>query len=1203
MRRGIAIIISVCFVHPWLAWVSAAPGFENGQSEVIGDFEPPGFQDTVYLVIPSEYYVRSALLNVTGLSARNISTAYPEAPSLSINKSVFWSFQNTGFGPFGRQDRFYNEKRSALLQLGNNGGSQQTWIRMPKNATVLKTTMGVTIQAPSKQTMDNTPDLIFQGQQPNGDFGWKLSSAGDVNKDGFDDVLITAERNNTGGEHNGRAFIYFGKQSIDNTASVELSGSGCGGYFGVSCSGAGDVNGDGYSDVLVGESHNDTKFTQAGCVYLFHGNTTMDNVSDMAFIGDYEGARLGQSVSIAGDVNKDGCDEVILGSYWADANGLRSGYAVLYSGNGTRIADFPGEAPDDKCGRVANAGDVNGDGFDDVIVGAFGNNAGGIDAGRAYIYYGGKQMDNLSDVVITGGAAGDNWGAVVSGLGDVNGDGYDDVIVTGYTHTNFVSIYYGGQQMDGNADVTIHSPITGDCIGYSAAGAGDVNGDGYSDIIVGAPDATFDGVKTGGAYVYFGGNTINTTPDLILHGKGPKDYFGDAVACAGDVNSDGYDDVIVGAPNNKTYGAWSGCAYLFFGGPTPPALQNPGIIIGSKTIWNRTGYVNGSVAIPDFSNEINDYLQMSSAYSTDQYGNNYVDIPIIVKAGNEGNFTFNNLVLNYDHTITIPDFSTVLNLYIQNQVFNKHQGDNITIPIDINSKTAGRVRLSDIIISRDYPPVLIKDIWPIELEEDSAVVPFIDLSQYFQDDTATVNNPTYNVVTSTNSSCVRLWVTVNKYLSVDAMTGDTNDNWTGTVEVVVACTDPWGQRTESNPFVITIKNVNDPPIITSIPLVTAVRGQIYHYNATAVDGDNDTLTFSLPTAPDAMIVDPKTGCIQWTPMDGGLYPVNLSVTDGNSSDTQVFNISVPFANRAPRIMNASIPEATAGKPYSFRIPAVDDDGDTLSYLLVSQNANMTVDPSTGLLNWTPDSPGTVPVSVRVSDNEFVVIYNFSIRVNAQGATNRLPVISSKPSTTAALGIPYSYDVMATDPDKDPLTFSLIDSPSGMVINPATGKLTWKPSALGNFTVKVKVSDGKGGDAFQEFRITVHDRLLPTLEFTKPYEAEKVQGKVTVSGTATKGTLDIVKVQFRVDSGEWTDALGTASWTYSLDTVKLKNGNHTLSVRAYDGAGYSEVIDRAVIVDNPKNAAKGFIPSYGALFLITGLLLCVLLQGYRQRKPG
>ncbi|HMQ70128.1 MAG TPA: FG-GAP-like repeat-containing protein, partial [Ignavibacteria bacterium] len=192
---------------------------------------------------------------------------------------------------------------------------------------------------------------------------------------------------------------------------------------------------------------------------------------------------------------------------------------------------------------VSSAGDVNGDGFSDIIVGASSYNSG---TGRAYIFFGGLTMDNIADVTLIG----NNilqcaFGSSVSTAGDVNGDGFSDVIVGAgnyVSNTGKAYIYYGGSPMDSIYDKTMTGESIQNHFGSSVSSAGDVNGDGFSDVIVGA--FRYNNY-TGKAYIYFGGSPMNGVVDITLTGNTTGGYLGYSVSNAGDVNGDGFSDVII----------------------------------------------------------------------------------------------------------------------------------------------------------------------------------------------------------------------------------------------------------------------------------------------------------------------------------------------------------------------------------------------------------------------------------------------------------------------------------------------------------------------------------------------------------------------------------------------------------------------------------------------------------------------------------
>ena len=192
----------------------------------------------------------------------------------------------------------------------------------------------------------------------------------------------------------------------------------------------------------------------------------------------------------------------------------------------------------------------------------------------------------------------------------------------------------------------------------------------------------------------------------------------------------------------------------------------------------------------------------------------------------------------------------------------------------------------------------------------------------------------------------------------------------------------------------------------------------------------------------------------------------------------------PPTNQAPIITSSPITAATVGVLYTYDVNATDPDGDTLTYLLVTKPKGMAMYPKTGVINWTPTSAqlGNNQVSVKVSDGTLSVIQNFTIKVSTLPPANQAPVIYSTPVTTATVGVTYFYDVNATDPNGDTLTYSLTAYPSGMAISSASGLIMWTPTAEGAYAVIVNVSDGALSDT-QGFTILVSKPTVPLKTYT------------------------------------------------------------------------------------------------------------------------
>jgi hypothetical protein len=401
--------------------------------------------------------------------------------------------------------------------------------------------------------------IIFHGQSSNNHFGSSVSSAGDVNGDGYSDIIVGAYGYNS---NTGRAYIFYGGLTMDNIADVILTGESLSNSFGRSVSCAGDVNADGYSDVVVGAYE---YYYRTGKSYVFYGGKYMDNVADVTMTGESITSNFGVSVSGAGDVNNDGYSDLIIGAY--EYNGIGRAYVYLGGSSMNNVADIimTGESGNDEFGySVSEAGDVNGDGFSDVIIGAY-NYA---SLGATYIFFGGTNMNNSADVIMTGSSDTYYFGYSVSNAGDLNKDGYSDVIVGTLHSLGNAYIYYGGASMNNIKDVTLTGESADNFFGSSVSTAGDLNGDGFSDVIVGAYGFN---LNTGRAYIFYGSPIMDNVSDVKMTGESINNYFG-SVTDAGDVNGDGNPDIILGA---NGFNSGTGIAYVYINLMQKPRLINP----------------------------------------------------------------------------------------------------------------------------------------------------------------------------------------------------------------------------------------------------------------------------------------------------------------------------------------------------------------------------------------------------------------------------------------------------------------------------------------------------------------------------------------------------------------------------------------------------------------------------------------------------
>ena len=386
----------------------------------------------------------------------------------------------------------------------------------------------------------------FRGENYGDKLGYKVAPAGDVNSDGYADVLVGAY----GAK---KVYLYYGGSPMDTTSDLVFNNI-VWGLWNVS-----DVNNDGFSDFAIGDSIPDR-------VQLFYGGAILDTTADLLFCSETPGEFFGSSITGGGDINGDNYADIVIGAvnYWNPPDEGR--FYVYYGGSVLdSSADWVVTGHDRPTFHFAwsavNGGDLNKDGFSDVLVGEI-SNAESI-PGRVLVYYGGSEPDTIPDVVIDGPAqltfpALYSFGEFVAPVGDLNRDGYSDFAVAGMGLN--VCVYFGGEVLDSLPGIICQYQ------GYVACNAGDVNHDGYDDLLAG--DEGY-GYESGAVFFYFGSSDMDSICDLAIYG-GPTDfYFGKSIAGLGDVDGDGVDDFIVGA--RYTYDPWDrGEAWIFAGDSTLP---------------------------------------------------------------------------------------------------------------------------------------------------------------------------------------------------------------------------------------------------------------------------------------------------------------------------------------------------------------------------------------------------------------------------------------------------------------------------------------------------------------------------------------------------------------------------------------------------------------------------------------------------------
>gem|GEM_PF-622801 len=410
---------------------------------------------------------------------------------------------------------------------------------------------------PLSQVQDNRLEIIIylEGHEKDGNvrLGYSVAGIGDVNLDGYDDVLIGNPLKGPG-----EAWLLFGGAKMDSLPDLILHGEEGHDGFGVKVAAGGDINGDGDPDFLISERSRSDVYT--GSVYLYFGGSLLDTIPDLILKGERLSHNFGEKV-VAGDVNGDHCSDILISTITYGHN-TAFGKVYLYYG-GSLLDTIPdwtnqGDSFLNYFGHSLAIGDVNGDQKKDILILSLPTirSPEGHDSTmtNTEIFLNKCGFDTTADFTIFYSLWG-NHSYDLLFCSDLNQDGIDDF------HTNFYGykIYYGSPQLDLDPDAYLEPwPLT--AITQMKV-AGDVNGDGYPDILGGAPHPVFE---RGSIQLFLGSKNINSTVDWVVGGTG---YLGLSIDRAGDVNGDGYDDIIFSNSILPFTGIGEGQVYIMAGNP------------------------------------------------------------------------------------------------------------------------------------------------------------------------------------------------------------------------------------------------------------------------------------------------------------------------------------------------------------------------------------------------------------------------------------------------------------------------------------------------------------------------------------------------------------------------------------------------------------------------------------------------------------
>ena len=385
-----------------------------------------------------------------------------------------------------------------------------------------------------------------------GDEFYHVCGPGDVNGDGYDDFIISSPiRDRTRHEcENGYARLYFGGDPIDTSNYIAIPAV-CNEEqymlygFGLYCTKTGDINGDGYPDFLIGDPNYDFNYYgpwESGAGFVYSGGPVIDTLPSLRLLGEtFNTESLFYGL---GDINGDSYNDIVASTRWTDDNGpvnIYLGGEPPDSLPDFEIWPFFGQYPV-LADPARIVGDYNGDGKDDIVLC---NPMARADSGIAHMFFGSDSGFSEPDLVFQG-KGGWDFGSLLSGCGDLNDDGFDEFMIAEY---GAVYIYYGSQGPDTIPDLTIRRAVNdyASCL----SGGGDLNLDGYADIAVSYWWWNQPETLAGQVLIYYGGEEMDTIPDIVICGEERYQGLGEETTFPGDINGDGYPEFIA---SSKYYG-------------------------------------------------------------------------------------------------------------------------------------------------------------------------------------------------------------------------------------------------------------------------------------------------------------------------------------------------------------------------------------------------------------------------------------------------------------------------------------------------------------------------------------------------------------------------------------------------------------------------------------------------------------------------
>ncbi|MEQ8969098.1 MAG: DUF4347 domain-containing protein [Coleofasciculus sp. C1-SOL-03] len=767
-----------------------------------------------------------------------------------------------------------------------------------------------------------------------------VSRAGDINNDGIEDLIIGLPFTASGGTSPSGAVV-FGSSQVGAGGTVQLSDlngsngfvipSG-GDFLGILVRDTGDINNDGIDDLMIGSSWAGS----GGAIYTVFGD---DQIGATGTLGNADGVVINGVTDLAtggifsevGDINNDGINDLIIlipDNFGGGDIGVVFGGSQVGETETIELSELNGSNgfvinSNSLLGitlfnKAISTGDINDDGIDDLMIGGeqASNGQTVVIFGNSPVWANGtlelSDLDGSNGFVINGINTDAQSGFSLSSVGDINNDGMGDLLIgspgAGESYVIFGNPQVGATGMlelsdlDGNNGFVINGINPDDKLGFSVSGVGDINGDGINDLVIGAPDADTNSMSdTGASYVVFGGSQIGATGTLelselngsngfVINGIDTDDNLGISVSDAGDINGDGLNDLIVVDQGGEVINNQDDSMYLVFGN-TPPKLDLNGSTSG---IDYTATFTATPIPITESGFTLTDANSTTVANTTVQITNLLDGVDEVLSANTSGTnitaqYNVNTGMLSLAGVDTVANYQQVLGTVTYQNTATTPDTTNRTIEFVVNDggTHSNLSSLATTTVSFNSAP----NFTSTELtgvDEDNSYLYNITTSDSDSGDTLTISATT-----------LPGWLSFTDNGDGTAiLTGTPTNDQVGNHNVELVVTDSAG-ATDTQIFDITVANTNDAPTLTTaIPDQNTTTGSSVNWDISSnfIDIDvGDTLTYAATNLPTGLSLDTGTGIISGTVADSAIATHGITVTasDGNGgSVSDTFDVTV-----------------------------------------------------------------------------------------------------------------------------------------------------------------------------------------------------------------------------------------------------------------------------------------------------------------------